>query len=48
MKVTLSKYAGLGDQRYQVDDKVVLVTVIAVGKRDKGFVYLAASARLKE
>ena len=33
---------------YQVDDKVVLVTVIAVGKRDKGFVYLAASARLKE
>ena len=31
---------------YQVDDRVVLVTVIAVGKRDKGLVYLSASARL--
>lgn len=30
---------------YQVDDKVVLVTVIAVGKRDKGLVYLAAKKR---
>lgn len=33
---------------YQVDDKVVLVTVIAVGKRDKGLVYLAAIKRTKE
>lgn len=33
---------------YQVDDKVVVVTVIAVGKRDKGFVYAAATARLKK
>jgi len=32
---------------YQVDDKVVLVTVIAVGKRDKGLVYLAAAKRTK-
>ncbi len=32
---------------YQVDDKVVLVTVIAVGKRDKGLVYLAATKRTK-
>jgi len=31
---------------YQVDDRVILVTVIAVGKRDKGLVYLSASARL--
>jgi mRNA interferase RelE/StbE len=31
---------------YQVDDKVVLVTVIAVGKRDKGLVYSTASKRL--
>jgi mRNA interferase RelE/StbE len=30
---------------YQVDDKVILVTVIAVGKRDKGLVYLAAKKR---
>jgi mRNA interferase RelE/StbE len=30
---------------YQVDDKVVLVTVIAVGKRDKGLVYLVAKHR---
>jgi mRNA interferase RelE/StbE len=30
---------------YQVDDKVILVTVIAVGKRDKGLVYLAAKNR---
>ena len=30
---------------YQVDDKVVVVTVIAVGKRDKGLVYLAAKKR---
>ncbi|MEO6968210.1 MAG: type II toxin-antitoxin system RelE/ParE family toxin [Rhodanobacteraceae bacterium] len=32
---------------YQVDDKVVLVTVIAVGKRDKQHVYRAAAARTK-
>ena len=31
---------------YQIDDKVVLVTVIAVGKRDKGLVYTAATKRL--
>ena len=31
---------------YQVDDKIVLVTVIAVGKRDKGLVYAMASRRL--
>lgn len=31
---------------YQVDDKVVVVTVIAVGKRDKGFVYHAAKKRV--
>ena len=30
---------------YQVDDKVVLVTVIAVGRRDKGLVYLTAKKR---
>ncbi|BFI95638.1 MAG: type II toxin-antitoxin system RelE/ParE family toxin [Rhodanobacter sp.] len=30
---------------YRVDDKVVVVTVIAVGKRDKGLVYLAAKKR---
>ena len=33
---------------YQVDDKVVVVAVIAVGKRDKGQVYVAASKRLKD
>ena len=33
---------------YQVDDKVVLVTVIAVGKREKGLVYLAATKRTKD
>ena len=33
---------------YQVDEKIVLVTVIAVGKRDKGLVYLAATKRAKE
>jgi mRNA interferase RelE/StbE len=32
---------------YQVEDKLVVVTVIAVGKRDKGQVYVAASKRLK-
>ena len=32
---------------YQVDDKIVLVTVIAVGKRDKSVVYRAASGRTK-
>lgn len=30
---------------YQVSDKRVVVTVIAVGKRDKGLVYLAAKNR---
>ena len=33
---------------YQVDGKVMLVTVIAVGKRDKGLVYLAATKRTKD
>lgn len=33
---------------YQVDDKVVLVTVIAVGKRDKEQAYRAAGKRVKE
>lgn len=33
---------------YQVDDKVVLVTVIAVGRREKGLVYLAADRRTKK
>ncbi len=33
---------------YQVDDKVVIVTVIAVGKRDKGLVYLTATKRTRE
>ena len=32
---------------YQVEEKLVVVTVIAVGKRDKGQVYVAASKRLK-
>ena len=32
---------------YQADDSVVLVTVIAVGKRDKGLVYLSAAGRTK-
>ena len=31
---------------YQVDDHVVLVTVVAVGKRDKGLVYFSAGQRL--
>jgi mRNA interferase RelE/StbE len=30
---------------YQVDDRSVLVTVIAVGKRDKQLVYAAAAKR---
>ena len=30
---------------YQVDDRVVVVTVIAVGKRDKQSVYKAAAKR---
>ncbi len=33
---------------YQVDDKIVLVTVVAVGKRDKGLVYLAATKRTRK
>lgn len=32
---------------YQVDDKVVVVTVIAVGKRDKNMIYRAAATRTK-
>ena len=32
---------------YQVDDKVVVVTVIAVGKRDKLQVYRAADKRVR-
>lgn len=31
---------------YQVNDKVVVVTVVAVGKRDKGLVYLLAERRI--
>lgn len=31
---------------YQVNDKVVVVTVVAVGKRDKGLVYRLAEKRL--
>ena len=33
---------------YQVDDRVVLVTVVAVGKRDKGLVYLSAGKRVRK
>jgi mRNA interferase RelE/StbE len=33
---------------YQVEDEVLLVTVIAVGKRDKSAVYAAAAARMAE
>src|SRR5574337_1976033 len=32
---------------YKVDDKVVLVTVIAVGKRDKNMIYRTAATRTK-
>ncbi len=32
---------------YQVDDAVVIVTVIAVGKRERSAAYAAAIARLK-
>lgn len=32
---------------YQVDDKVVVVTVIALGKRERGTVYRAANKRTK-
>lgn len=32
----------------QVDDKVVLVTIIVVGKREKGLVYRTAAARNKK
>jgi mRNA interferase RelE/StbE len=32
---------------YEVDDHVVLVTVVAVGRRDKGLVYLSAGKRLR-
>jgi mRNA interferase RelE/StbE len=31
---------------YQVNDRVVVVTVVAVGKRDKGLVYLVAKKRV--
>lgn len=30
---------------YQVDDKVIVITVIAVGRRDKGEVYSSAAKR---
>jgi mRNA interferase RelE/StbE len=33
---------------YQVNDKVVVVTVIAIGKRDRGQVYLTASKRTEK
>ncbi len=33
---------------YQVDDKIVVVTIVAVGKRDKGQVYSVAGKRVKE
>ncbi|MDE2155643.1 MAG: type II toxin-antitoxin system RelE/ParE family toxin [Xanthomonadaceae bacterium] len=32
---------------YRVDDKVVVVTVVAVGKRDKSLAYRAAGRRTK-
>ena len=32
---------------YQVDDTVVVITVIAVGKREKGLVYGVANTRVK-
>lgn len=32
---------------YQVDDEIVLVTVVAVGRRDKSKVYRAAGRRTK-
>jgi mRNA interferase RelE/StbE len=31
---------------YQMQDKVLVVTVVAVGKREKGLAYLAAKKRL--
>ena len=31
---------------YQVQDKVLVVTVVAVGKREKGLAYLVAKKRL--
>ncbi|HEX7348978.1 MAG TPA: type II toxin-antitoxin system RelE/ParE family toxin [Rhodanobacteraceae bacterium] len=33
---------------YQVDDKIVLITVIAVGRRDKSIVYARADKRLHD
>lgn len=33
---------------YQVHGKVLVVTVIAVGKRENGLIYLAAKKRLQE
>ncbi|HEX5121902.1 MAG TPA: type II toxin-antitoxin system RelE/ParE family toxin [Rhodanobacteraceae bacterium] len=33
---------------YEVDDRVVLVTVVAVGKRDRGVVYISAGARVSQ
>ncbi|HKE46582.1 MAG TPA: type II toxin-antitoxin system RelE/ParE family toxin [Rhodanobacteraceae bacterium] len=32
---------------YQVDERVVLVTVVAVGRRDKGLVHLSAGKRVR-
>lgn len=31
---------------YQVNNKIIVVTVIAVGKREKGLVYLTAKKRI--
>lgn len=33
---------------YQVDDKIVVVTVVAVGRRDKGLVYVSAGKRVRK
>ncbi len=33
---------------YQVDDGVLLVTVVAVGRRDKNAAYLTAQGRIKK
>jgi len=33
---------------YRVDDDIVFVTVIAVGRRDRNYVYMQAQGRLEE
>ena len=43
-KVPSARLHGMPDQ---VDDGVLLVTVVAVGKREKGVVYSIAGKRLK-